>query len=75
MVNGETYDQKGKIAMVNNLINTTTGSVALRADFNNPNLLLSSGSTGEIKIPAERKDIFVVLVVVAVVVKIGIAAS
>ncbi|MBO0330779.1 efflux RND transporter periplasmic adaptor subunit [[Muricauda] lutisoli] len=60
MINGETYPQKGKIAMVNNIINPTTGSVTLRADFDNPNLLLSSGSTGTIKVPSTYKDVFVI---------------
>lgn len=60
MVNGEPYEHKGKIAMVNSIINSTTGSVTLRADFKNPKLILSSGSTGEIKIPTEQKDIFVI---------------
>lgn len=61
MVNGEPYEHKGKIAMVNSIINSTTGSVTLRADFKNPKLILSSGSTGgEIKIPSEQKNIFVI---------------
>ncbi|MEC7262623.1 MAG: efflux RND transporter periplasmic adaptor subunit [Bacteroidota bacterium] len=60
MINGETYPQKGKIAMVNNLINSTTGSVTLRADFDNPDLLLSSGSTGTIKIPSQFKGVWVI---------------
>lgn len=60
MVNGETYQHKGKIAMVNNIINSSTGSVTLRADFKNPNLILSSGSTGEIKIPATMNGVFTV---------------
>ena len=60
MVNGETYPQKGKIVMVNNIINPTTGSVTLRADFDNPNLLLSSGSTGTIKVPSTYEDTFVI---------------
>lgn len=60
MINGETYPHKGKIAMVNNIINPTTGSVTLRADFNNPNFLLSSGSTGTIKVPSPQKDVMVV---------------
>jgi membrane fusion protein (multidrug efflux system) len=60
MINGETYPQKGKIAMVNNIINPTTGSVTLRADFDNPNLLLSSGSTGTIKVPFTYEDVFVI---------------
>ncbi len=60
MINGETYPQKGKIAMVNNIINAATGSVTLRADFNNPNLLLSSGSTGTIKVPSTYENTFVI---------------
>lgn len=60
MINGETYPSKGKIAMVNNIINPTTGSVTLRADFDNPNQLLSSGSTGTIKVPYTYKDVWVI---------------
>ncbi|HKL90049.1 MAG TPA: efflux RND transporter periplasmic adaptor subunit [Allomuricauda sp.] len=60
MINGETYPQKGKIAMINNIINPTTGSVTLRADFDNPNQILSSGSTGTIKVPSAYKDVFVI---------------
>lgn len=60
MINGETYPQKGKIAMVNNIINPTTGSVTLRADFDNPHQLLSSGSTGTIKVPSTYEDTFVI---------------
>ncbi|WP_437396214.1 efflux RND transporter periplasmic adaptor subunit [Flagellimonas lutimaris] len=60
MINGETYPQKGKIAMVNNIINPSTGSVTLRADFDNPNLLLSSGSTGTIKVPSTYEATFVI---------------
>ncbi len=60
MINGETYPYKGKITMVNNIINSTTGSVMIRADFKNPENLLSTGSTGAIKIPSISKDIFVI---------------
>ena len=51
MINGEEYAESGKIAMINNIINSTTGSVTARADFDNKSNLLSSGSTGKIKIP------------------------
>tara|TARA_R110002012_G_scaffold121510_2_gene271054 strand:+ start:22134 stop:23258 length:1125 start_codon:yes stop_codon:yes gene_type:complete len=60
MINGETYPQKGKIAMINNIINPATGSVTLRADFDNPNQILSSGSTGTIKVPSTYQDVFVI---------------
>lgn len=60
MVNGQTYPLKGKIAMVNNIINPTTGSVTLRADFENPDRLLSSGSTGTIKVPSTYNNVWVI---------------
>ncbi|RKR14949.1 membrane fusion protein (multidrug efflux system) [Maribacter vaceletii] len=58
MVNGKDYPEYGKIAMINTIINSTTGSVTARADFNNENNLLSSGSTGKIKIPTVYKDAY-----------------
>ncbi len=58
MINGESYPLKGKIKMVNNIINGTTGSVTVRADFKNPDNLLSSGSTGQIKIPVASNNVF-----------------
>tara|TARA_R110002051_G_scaffold71624_5_gene129433 strand:+ start:72597 stop:73682 length:1086 start_codon:yes stop_codon:yes gene_type:complete len=51
MINGEEYEEQGKIAMINTIINSTTGSVTARADFENKSNILSSGSTGKIKIP------------------------
>ncbi len=58
MINGKEYAESGKIAMVNNIINSTTGSVTARADFKNPNNILSSGSTGKIRIPKSYKDVY-----------------
>ncbi|WP_289060513.1 efflux RND transporter periplasmic adaptor subunit [uncultured Zobellia sp.] len=58
MINGEEYPEPGKIAMINSIINGTTGSVTARADFDNKNNLLSSGSTGKIKIPTVHKDAY-----------------
>ena len=58
MINGEEYAEPGKIAMINTIINSTTGSVTARADFDNKNNLLSSGSTGKIKIPTEYQDAY-----------------
>lgn len=60
MVNGEEYPDKGKIGMVNNMINAATGSVAMRADFKNPNQLLSNGSTGELKIPYAHTGVYMI---------------
>ncbi|MDV7137798.1 efflux RND transporter periplasmic adaptor subunit [Maribacter sp. TH_r10] len=58
MINGKEYSEPGKIAMVNTIINSTTGSATARVDFKNPNNLLTSGSTGKIKIPYLYKDSF-----------------
>lgn len=60
MINGKTYPHKGRIAMINNIIDPTTGNVTLRADFPNPDLLLSSGSTGKIRIPTTYSDVWVI---------------
>lgn len=60
MINGETYPHKGKIAMINNIINPRTGSITLRADFDNPDLILNSGSTGKVKIPTTYTSVWVI---------------
>ncbi len=58
MINGEEYSEPGKIAMINTIINSTTGSVTARADFDNKNNLLSSGSTGKVKLPIVYDNAF-----------------
>ncbi|WP_340156840.1 efflux RND transporter periplasmic adaptor subunit [uncultured Maribacter sp.] len=58
MINGEEYPEEGKIAMINNIINSSTGSVTARADFDNKNNMLSSGSTGKIKLPTVYENAF-----------------
>ncbi|MDP9962083.1 efflux RND transporter periplasmic adaptor subunit [Chryseobacterium lathyri] len=45
---GEKYAQTGKIDAVEGQFNKTTGSITLRAKFNNPDNLLRSGNTGKI---------------------------
>jgi len=40
---GERYDHTGKIAFANNQVNTSTGTVAIYADFPNPNRILLPG--------------------------------
>lgn len=58
MINGEEYAEEGKIAMINTIINSTTGTVTARADFKNPNNLLSSGSSGKVRVPSLYKDAY-----------------
>jgi len=57
---GGMYDQQGKVASISGVINKTTGSVSLRADFPNPNRLLHSGATGNIVMKNKYKNVMVI---------------
>ncbi|UOB19235.1 efflux RND transporter periplasmic adaptor subunit [Abyssalbus ytuae] len=56
LVNGDTYNQKGKIQTVTGQIDQNTGTVSFRAVFDNPNQLITNGNSGKIKIPVVYKD-------------------
>ncbi len=60
MVNGEPYMHPGRVAVVNTIVDRSTGNVSLRADFPNPENLLSSGSSGRIRIPTTYQNVLVV---------------
>lgn len=60
LVNGEIYEQKGKIETVTGQVNTTTGTVNFRATFPNPNRILANGNSGTIRIPKTFTDAVVV---------------
>lgn len=60
LVDGSEYDQKGKIATMNGLVNPTTGTTQFRAEFKNPEAILRSGSSGIIRLPIEQKDVILV---------------
>jgi membrane fusion protein (multidrug efflux system) len=51
LANGFAFDQKGRIETIGGLVNVTTGSVALRATFQNPEGLIRSGSSATVRIP------------------------
>lgn len=51
LADGSTYAQKGHVSTVSGVIDQTTGTVSVRADFLNPDHLLKSGGTGSIIIP------------------------
>ncbi|MFD1550835.1 efflux RND transporter periplasmic adaptor subunit [Putridiphycobacter roseus] len=51
LANGSTYAEKGKIQTSSGQINPQTGTVSLRAVFDNPNQLLTNGNSGTIQIP------------------------
>lgn len=60
LVDGSEYDQKGRLATMNGLVNPTTGTTQFRAEFNNPEGILRSGSSGIIRLPIEQKDVMLV---------------
>lgn len=48
LADGTIYDHPGRVATVSGVIDATTGSVSMRADFPNPQHLLKSGGSGSI---------------------------
>ena len=57
---GSVYDEAGRIEAISGVIDTSTGSVQLRAAFPNPNGLLHSGGAGNIILPYIRKQCVVI---------------
>lgn len=66
LVDGSEYEKKGKIESVSGVVNTSTGSVQLRAVFDNENGILHSGSTGNVVIPTPYKQVLVIPATAAV---------
>lgn len=57
---GSEYQEKGHIDAISGMIDTSTGSVTLRAVFPNSKNVLRSGSTGNIKFPYTKKNCMVI---------------
>ena len=57
---GSEYQEKGHIDAISGMIDTSTGSVSLRAVFPNSKNILRSGSTGNIKFPYTKKNCMVI---------------
>lgn len=60
LANGAIYPQKGKVATVSGVVDSSTGASTVRALFNNENGVLRSGSTGTIIIPETFTDVIVI---------------
>lgn len=60
LVDGSEYEEAGKVETISGVVDQSTGSVSMRAVFDNPNGLLHSGSTGNVIIPVEYKELIVV---------------
>lgn len=60
LANGDEYEHKGKIQTINSQIGKGSGSVSFRAIFDNPEMILTNGSTGKIKVPSYHANVPVV---------------
>lgn len=58
--NGRVYDEKGRIESISGVINTSTGTVSLRAVFPNTRRILHSGASGNVRVPVEYRDCIVI---------------
>lgn len=56
LVDGSRYAQEGRVESASGVVDAQTGSVQLRAVFDNAQGLLHSGSTGNVVIPVTYKD-------------------
>lgn len=57
---GSTYSQSGTISTVSGVIDSSTGSVQMRATFDNAQHILRSGGTGSILVPTHSNDAIMV---------------
>ncbi|GGE23628.1 MULTISPECIES: efflux RND transporter periplasmic adaptor subunit [Sphingobacterium] len=60
LANGATYPNKGIAEIVESEFEASTGSISLRAKFNNPQGLLKHGATGRIGVPVQTGDLLLV---------------
>ncbi|MFI3331345.1 MAG: efflux RND transporter periplasmic adaptor subunit [Rikenellaceae bacterium] len=58
--NKSTYSEKGKVDAISGNINSSTGTVSLRASFSNPEGILLDGGSGNIVISNTYHDIIVI---------------
>lgn len=58
--NGKLYDVAGKIDAISGTISSQTGSVGVRAVFNNPNHLLRNGGSARVVVPYHKNDCIVI---------------
>ncbi len=58
--NGTEYPIKGRISTLTGVVNATTGSLACKATFPNPDGILYSGIQGTVVLPYSRHDVMVI---------------
>lgn len=60
MKNGTEYKHKGRISSLTGMVNSVTGTIAVKATFPNPDGQLISGIQGTVVLPNEAKDAIVI---------------
>jgi RND family efflux transporter MFP subunit len=60
LANNQPYSIKGKIETVEGEFDRSTGNIAFRARFDNPNGILKHGSSGKIQLRKELKDVLII---------------
>ena len=60
MKNGTEYPIKGRISTLTGVVNATTGSLACKATFPNPDGILYSGIQGTVVLPYSHHDVMVI---------------
>ena len=60
MKNGTEYPLKGRISTLTGVVNATTGSLACKATFPNPDGILYSGIQGTVVVPYSQHDVMVI---------------
>lgn len=57
---GTMYDYDGAVSAISGVIDRSTGTVSVRADFENPNGVLMSGATGNVITPSVRENVVII---------------
>ncbi len=60
LANGQLYPFKGEAALVESEFEASTGSISLRARFDNPDGMLKHGATGRIAVPTKTGNLLMV---------------
>ena len=60
LADGTIYNHDGKVTTVSGVIDKTTGTVSMRADFINPEHLLKSGGSGSIIVPYSNSSAIII---------------
>jgi membrane fusion protein, multidrug efflux system len=60
LANGQEHKYKGTIETIEGEFDKEVGSIAFRAKFPNPDLLLKHGETGKVRLKVDLKDAFII---------------